>query len=351
MPTQDAAKQAVIDAISNKAANPANLAASDTLYLAKAMQAIGAMGTSTNDVQALVASMLTAANVEAWLATPANAAAFTELLKNSAGVAYLFGHATAPAAVFASVTACNAIFGNLTAVPDLLNSATAFAALLASTTACQAMLVVPGVYTLVFASNGLCASFFASATACAKLFESPTVLAYVASMVAPVTAICASSANIANVLGSSSAVDTFFASPVFRLAFYNSDIALALLQATPTAVQRLIDSGRALFGTTAAASFAFTNAGVKTILLRRYYGGASEYDYFNFNRTTGNAVLPTGGSAYGQTGLERNASYVQTAGVWAVSNTAGANLVMACNGLQRGTWFQGVALNVYYLIV
>lgn len=322
MATFETTKQSVIDAIHTKAST-GELSGNDALALAKAVHALGSLSPTLADIQALAGSMLAAASVEAWLATPANKTALVTHLQIPVSAAYLAADSACIAALLASASACALLWGYKESIAAIAASSVAITALGA-----------------------------AGAASWAALGASPIAVAMCANNLGFVTNITSSASGMAGLLGSNACVDAFVSVGVFRVAVWNSDTAIAALQAAPTAVQRLIESGRAQFGTYASSSYTFANQGTRVVLLRRWYSTnvTSELDYLNWNRTTGNAAAPNGAVFYGITAAGRTATYASD-GIYPTANAQAANLVLACNGLQRASWSQGATLSLYYLVV
>ena len=141
-----------------------------------------------------------------------------------------------------------------------------------------------------------------------------------------------------------------------RLAVYNSDTALAALQANPTQIQAQI-TARGVLASTTAAAFVFVPNGTKLILLRRYYATAGEYDMISWARgstTAGVGQGPSGGGRNLDTGAAAlgcaSGSYASS-GASPTANDASANFVSAANGLQRRSWSKGSTLYVAYITV
>ena len=145
-----------------------------------------------------------------------------------------------------------------------------------------------------------------------------------------------------------------------RLAVYNADSALAALQATPTQVQRQVDTaGRTATGATSSSAFTYVANGAKVILLRCWTTGGSDDLSLRWGRAlttddvAGGVRLPNGdnlGSA--TTALGRTSTYANS-GIYPAANNANANVVSAANGLRRGAWslVSGTTQNVIYITV
>jgi hypothetical protein len=143
-----------------------------------------------------------------------------------------------------------------------------------------------------------------------------------------------------------------------RLAVYNSDTALAALQAAPTQVQNLVTSLGVTSSNAWSSAINLVANGTKIIILRRYYS-ASEYDYINWARgssTNGPGNGPVAGSG-GRT-LYTSASalgcvsgtYTST-GAYPGTNDATGNFVCAANGLRRDSSSSSATQNVIYIAV
>ncbi len=192
-----------------------------------------------------------------------------------------------------------------------------------------------------------------NATALATLLASTTALATV---IASTTA----SALIFNspyTWENNTAADNLLTSSAARLAIYNSDAALAALQANPTQIARQIGiSGRCVSASTASNSFVFVPNGTKVILLRRYYSG-TEYDMINWARGSTTAAVgqgPIGGGRNLDTGvlaLGTQSGVYTSNGTTPTTNDATANFVSAANGLQRRAFGYGAILYVIYITV
>jgi hypothetical protein len=150
-----------------------------------------------------------------------------------------------------------------------------------------------------------------------------------------------------------------FASSTAKLAVYNSDTALAAMQANPAQVQTLIAAGTGIVtASTAVSSFVFVPNGTRVILLRRWNTGVDGGDYIGWARGSSATGVGNGPTAGGrnlntQTATRGSVSgtYTSTGGT-AMLNDATANFVSAANGLQREYWNAGGAtLFVTYALV
>ena len=160
---------------------------------------------------------------------------------------------------------------------------------------------------------------------------------------ADIEAVAASSTAMQAVAASSTAMQAVAASTAARTVLWQSDAFLACLQANNASIQAIISANLATTKDTAASAFQFEAQGTKLILLRRYYDGASESDYLQWDRNASN--LP----GYGQPNTY-DATYTRSASA-PTTNNATANCVRACSGLNRATWAVGNSLTVIYLKV
>ena len=156
-------------------------------------------------------------------------------------------------------------------------------------------------------------------------------------------AVAASSTAMQAVAASSTAMQAVAASTAARTVLWQSDAFLACLQANNASIQAIISANLATTKDAASSSFQFEAQGTKLILLRRYYDGASESDYLQWDRNGSN--LP----GYGQPNTY-DATYTRSATA-PTTNNATANCVRACSGLNRATWSVGNSLTVIYLKV
>ena len=150
-------------------------------------------------------------------------------------------------------------------------------------------------------------------------------------------------ADIEAVAASSTAMQAVAASTAARTALWQSDAFLACLQANNASIQAIISANLATTKNTAASAFQFEDQGTKLILLRRYYDGATESDYLQWDRNGSN--LP----GYAQPNTY-DATYTRSASA-PTTNNATANCVRACSGLNRASWGIGNKLTVIYLKV
>ncbi|WP_170159001.1 hypothetical protein [Tibeticola sediminis] len=156
---------------------------------------------------------------------------------------------------------------------------------------------------------------------------------------------------MAAVWASDTAADAVLTSTTAKTAVWESDTALTALQAAPAQIARQIGiSGRTMYASTGSDSFTFVANGTRVILLRRWYG-SNEYDYLQWSRSGGDLSTPSGRSLYGQPGYGTQTGSYTSNGSYCNSESDAANLVCACSGLRRNTWYYGRTLYVRYITV
>lgn len=274
----------------------------------------------------------------------------------------VFASASAMAKVVNSSYAMDRILAEPSVYTKLLTSTTASSSVFASTAA-MAKIETSESRMLQLVSDRLLTAiqFTPAMTSCVK-FQSvvdwimgntgyhTTLFASAAAMVAWVESPIALAATWANSF-------SFFNSSAARLALYNSNFALASLQAQPTLIQSLIAT--ASLATTATWDVELVPNGTKVIILRRYYSGtANERDFINYargssSRTEGPVAGSGGRTLYNPLAIASgSASGTYTASGTPYSNAATANFVCAANGIRRqSSQVGGTTLYVYYITV
>ena len=260
--------------------------------------------------------------MSAWMYDIANSPfAMRTLAASEAGSREVSASATAMREVSASEVAVAAIIGTDQALATVVASAVAMSAISASAVARDAIKNNPTAYASVLGNHMAVGKF---AVGAAGLDPAPY-------------------ADIEAVAASSTAMQAVAASTAARTVLWQSDAFLACLQANNASIQAIISANLATTKNTAASIFQFEAQGTKLILLRRYYDGASESDYLQWDRNASN--LP----GYGQPNTY-DATYARSASA-PTANNATANCVRACSGLNRATWAVGNQLTVIYLKV
>ena len=260
--------------------------------------------------------------MSAWMYDIANSPfAMRTLAASEAGSREVSASATAMREVSASEVAVAAIIGTDQALATVVASAVAMSAISASAVARDAIKNNPTAYASVLGNHMAVGKF---AVGAAGLDPAPF-------------------ADIEAVAASSTAMQAVAASTAARTVLWQSDAFLACLQANNASIQAIISANLATTKDTAASAFQFEAQGTKLILLRRYYDGASESDYLQWDRNASN--LP----GYGQPNTY-DATYARSASA-PTANNATANCVRACSGLNRATWAVGNTLTVIYLKV
>ena len=229
--------------------------------------------------------------------------------------------ATAMREVSASENAVAVILGTDQALATVVASAVAMSAISASAVAMDAIKNNPTAYASVLGNHMAVGKF---AVGAAGLDPAPY-------------------ADIEAVAASSTAMQAVAASTAARTVLWQSDAFLACLQANNASIQAIISANLATTKDTAASAFQFEAQGTKLILLRRYYDGATESDYLQWDRNGSN--LP----GYAQPNTY-DATYTRSASA-PTTNNATANCVRACSGLNRASWTVGNQLTVIYLKV
>ena len=251
----------------------------------------------------------------------ASATAMREVSASEIAVAVILGTDQALATVVASAVAMSAISA----------SAVAMSAISASAVAMDAIKNNPTAYASVLGNHMAVGKF---AVGAAGLDPAPF---------ADIEAVAASSTAMQAVAASSTAMQAVAASTAARTVLWQSDAFLACLQANNASIQAIISANLATTKNTAASAFQFEAQGTKLILLRRYYDGATESDYLQWDRNGSN--LP----GYAQPNTY-DATYTRSASA-PTTNNATANCVRACSGLNRASWGIGNKLTVIYLKV
>ena len=260
--------------------------------------------------------------MSAWMYDIANSPfAMRTLAASEAGSREVSASATAMREVSASENAVAVILGTDQALATVVASAVAMSAISASAVARDAIKNNPTAYASVLGNHMAVGKF---AVGAAGLDPAPF-------------------ADIEAVAASSTAMQAVAASTAARTVLWQSDAFLACLQANNASIQAIISANLATTKDTAASAFQFEAQGTKLILLRRYYDGASESDYLQWDRNASN--LP----GYGQPNTY-DATYARSASA-PTANNATANCVRACSGLNRATWTVGNQLTVIYLKV
>ena len=260
--------------------------------------------------------------MSAWMYDIANSPfAMRTLAASEAGSREVSASATAMREVSASENAVAVILGTDQALATVVASAVAMSAISASAVARDAIKNNPTAYASVLGNHMAVGKF---AVGAAGLDPAPF-------------------ADIEAVAASSTAMQAVAASTAARTVLWQSDAFLACLQANNASIQAIISANLATTKNTAASAFQFEAQGTKLILLRRYYDGASESDYLQWDRNASN--LP----GYGQPNTY-DATYARS-GSAPTANNATANCVRACSGLNRASWAVGNTLTVIYLKV
>ena len=260
--------------------------------------------------------------MSAWMYDIANSPfAMRTLAASEAGSREVSASATAMREVSASENAVAVILGTDQALATVVASAVAMSAISASAVARDAIKNNPTAYASVLGNHMAVGKF---AVGAAGLDPAPY-------------------ADIEAVAASSTAMQAVAASTAARTVLWQSDAFLACLQANNASIQAIISANLATTKNTAASAFQFEAQGTKLILLRRYYDGASESDYLQWDRNASN--LP----GYGQPNTY-DATYARSASA-PTANNATANCVRACSGLNRASWGIGNKLTVIYLKV
>jgi len=257
--------------------------------------------------------------------------------------------------IASSSTAMAAVLSSSTAKAAVIASATAMAAVAASPAAWATVQSDAGTFNAVISDSTAMTAVAASPAAMAALIANSTNMAAVAANPTAMAAVAADPTAMAAVWASDTATDTVLASATARLAIYNSDIALAALQANPVQVQRKVTSG-AVNASTASSTYTFVPNGTKVILLRRYYS-KSEADLISWARgstISGVGNGPSGGGRNLDTGVTAlgcvSGTYTSN-GLSPTANDSTANFVAAANGLRRREWATGGVLYVSYILV
>ena len=220
-------------------------------------------------------------------------------------------------------------------------SAVAMSAISASAVARDAIKNNPTAYASVLGNHMAVGKF---AVGAAGLDPAPYAdIEAVAASSTAMQAVAASSTAMQAVAASSTAMQAVAASTAARTVLWQSDAFLACLQANNASIQAIISANLATTKNTAASAFQFEAQGTKLILLRRYYDGATESDYLQWDRNGSN--LP----GYAQPNTY-DATYTRSASA-PTTNNATANCVRACSGLNRASWGIGNKLTVIYLKV
>ena len=270
--------------------------------------------------------------MSAWMYDIANSPfAMRTLAASEAGSREVSASATAMREVSASEVAVAAIIGTDQALATVVASAVAMSAISASAVARDAIKNNPTAYASVLGNHMAVGKF---AVGAAGLDPAPY---------ADIEAVAASSTAMQAVAASSTAMQAVAASTAARTVLWQSDAFLACLQANNASIQAIISANLATTKNTAASAFQFEAQGTKLILLRRYYDGASESDYLQWDRNASN--LP----GYGQPNTY-DATYARSAAA-PTANNATANCVRSCSGLNRASWAVGNTLTVIYLKV
>ncbi len=270
--------------------------------------------------------------MSAWMYDIANSPfAMRTLAASEAGSREVSASATAMREVSASENAVAVILGTDQALATVVASAVAMSAISASAVARDAIKNNPTAYASVLGNHMAVGKF---AVGAAGLDPAPY---------ADIEAVASSSTAMQVVAASSTAMQAVAASTAARTVLWQIDAFLACLQANNASIQAIISANLATTKDTAASAFQFEAQGTKLILLRRYYDGASEYDYLQWDRNANN--LP----GYGQPNTY-DATYTRSASA-PTTNNATANCVRACSGLNRATWAVGNSLTVIYLKV
>ena len=260
--------------------------------------------------------------MSAWMYDIANSPfAMRTLAASEAGSREVSASATAMREVSASENAVAVILGTDQALATVVASAVAMSAISASAVARDAIKNNPTAYASVLGNHMAVGKF---AVGAAGLDPAPY-------------------ADIEAVAASSTAMQAVAASTAARTVLWQSDAFLACLQANNASIQAIISANLATTKDTAASAFQFEAQGTKLILLRRYYDGATESDYLQWDRNGSN--LP----GYGQPNTY-DATYTRSASA-PTTNNATANCVRACSGLKRASWGIGNKLTVIYLKV
>ena len=271
----------------------------------------------------------------------ASATAMREVSASENAVAVILGTDQALATVVASAVAMSAISASAVAMSAISASAVAMSAISASAVARDAIKNNPTAYASVLGNHMAVGKF---AVGAAGLDPAPFAdIEAVAASSTAMQAVAASSTAMQAVAASSTAMQAVAASMAARTVLWQSDAFLACLQANNASIQAIISANLATTKNTAASAFQFEAQGTKLILLRRYYVGASESDYLQWDRNASN--LP----GYGQPNTY-DATYARS-GSAPTANDATANCVRACSGLNRASWAVGNTLTVIYLKV
>ena len=253
--------------------------------------------------------------------------------------------------VSASATAMREVSASATAMREVSASATAMREVSASENAVAVILGTDQALTTVVASAVAMSAISASAVARDAIKNNPTAYASVLGnhMAVGKFAVGAAGldpapyADIEAVAASSTAMQAVAASTAARTVLWQSDAFLACLQANNASIQAIISANLATTKDTAASAFQFEAQGTKLILLRRYYDGATESDYLQWDRNGSNLPGYAKPNTY-------DATYTRSASA-PTTNNATANCVRACSGLNRATWAVGNSLTVIYLKV
>ena len=260
--------------------------------------------------------------MSAWMYDIANSPfAMRTLAASEAGSREVSASATAMREVSASENAVAVILGTDQALATVVASAVAMSAISASAVARDAIKNNPTAYASVLGNHMAVGKF---AVGAAGLDPAPY-------------------ADIEAVAASSTAMQAVAASTAARTVLWQSDAFLACLQANNASIQAIISANLATTKDTEASAFQFEAQGTKLILLRRYYDGATESDYLQWDRNGSN--LP----GYAQPNTY-DATYTRSASA-PTTNNATANCVRACSGLNRASWGIGNKLTVIYLKV
>ena len=253
------------------------------------------------------------------------------ILGTDQALATVVASAVAMSAISASAVAMSAISASAVAMSAISASAVAMSAISASAVAMDAIKNNPTAYASVLGNHMAVGKF---AVGAAGLDPAPY---------ADIEAVAASSTAMQAVAASSTAMQAVAASTAARTVLWQSDAFLACLQANNASIQAIISANLATTKDTAASAFQFEAQGTKLILLRRYYDGATESDYLQWDRNGSN--LP----GYAQPNTY-DATYTRSASA-PTTNNATANCVRACSGLNRASWGIGNKLTVIYLKV
>jgi hypothetical protein len=153
--------------------------------------------------------------------------------------------------------------------------------------------------------------------------------------------------------------DAVLLSGTARLVVWNSDIALAALQATPTQIQRQRTiPGRLVHASTGMAYFEFAAHQTRGILIRRWYSG-NETEFLCWQRnasstqSSSTGIIQPGGTRtlYNVANYGCALGTYTSSGVRCNADNDNANFVAAFFGLARTDWYTGAPLYVLYVLV